>query len=85
MQIIYQGKTRANQPRGLEFPHGFALTQNPKHYSNELETLTLIEKIIQPYVAMKQKEFNLLPTQKALLICHGMSLKAKRRRKSYPN
>ena len=55
MQIIYLGKTKANQPRGLEFPRGFALAQNPKHYSNELETLTLIEKIIEPYVAMKQK------------------------------
>ena len=68
MQIIYQGKTKASQPRGFEFPRGFAVTQNPKHYSNELQTLNLIEKIIQPYVAMKQKEFNLLPTQKALLI-----------------
>ena len=68
MQIIYQGKTKASQPRGFEFPHGFAVTQNPKHYSNELETLNLIEKIIQPYVAMKRKELNLLPTQKTLLI-----------------
>ena len=68
MQIIYQGKTKASQPRGFEFPRGFAVTQNPKHYSNELETLNLIEKIIQPYVAMKRKELNLLPIQKALLI-----------------
>ena len=68
MQIIYQGKTKASQPRGFDFPRGFAVTQNPKHYSNELETLNLIEKIIQPYVAMKRKELNLLPTQKALLI-----------------
>ena len=68
MQIIYQVKTKASQPRGFEFPRGFAVTQNPKHYSNELETLNLIEKIIQPYVAMKRKELNLLPSQKALLI-----------------
>ena len=31
MQIIYQGKTKASQLRGFEFPHGFAVTQNPKH------------------------------------------------------
>ena len=68
MQIIYQGKTKASQPRGFEFPRGFAVTQNPKHYSNELETFNLIEKIIQPYVALKRKELNLPPTQKALLI-----------------
>ena len=68
MQIIFQEKTKASQPRGFEFPRGFAVTQNPKHYSNELETLNLIEKIIRPYVAM-----------------NDISLKAKRRRKSYPN
>ena len=68
MQIIIQGKTKASQPRGFEFPRGFAVTQNPKHYSNEMETLNLIEKIVQPYVAMKRKELNLLSTQKALLI-----------------
>ena len=68
MQIIYQGKTQASQPRGFDFPRGFAVTQNPKHYSNELEALNLLENIIQPYVALKRKELNLQPTQKALLI-----------------
>ena len=51
MQLIYQGETKASQPRGFDFPRGFAVTQNPKHYSNELETLNLLENIIQPYVA----------------------------------
>ena len=68
MQIIYQGKTKASQPRGFDFPRGFAVTQNPKHYSNELETLNLLENINQPYVALKRKELNLPPTQKASLI-----------------
>jgi len=40
MQVIYQGKTSASQPRGFKFPRGFAISQNPKHYSNEDETLT---------------------------------------------
>ena len=53
MQIIYQGKTKASQPRGFDFPRGFVVTQNPKHYSNELETLNLLDNIIQPYVVLK--------------------------------
>ena len=35
MQIIYSGKTRQSDPRGLVFPKGFSVTQNPKHWSNE--------------------------------------------------
>ena len=68
MQIIYQGKTDASQPRGFKFPNGFAISQNPKHYSNEQETLSLIDKIIKPYVEMTRKELKLQPTHKALLI-----------------
>ena len=68
MQIIYQGKTKASQPRGFDFPCGFVVTQNPKHYSNELETLNLLDNIIQPYVVLKRKELNLPATQEALLI-----------------
>ena len=68
MQIIYQGKTKASQPRGFDFPRRFIVTQNPKHYSNELETLNLLNNIIQPYVVLKRKELNLPATQKALLI-----------------
>ena len=48
MQVIYQGKTTASQPRGFKFPKGFTISQNPKHYSNEHETLTLIDKVIAP-------------------------------------
>ena len=46
MQVIYQGKTKASLPRNFVFPKGFCLTQNPKHYSNEEETLKLIDSII---------------------------------------
>ena len=56
MQIIYQGKTQASQPRGFDLPRVFAVTQNPKHYSNELEALNILENIVQPYVALKRKE-----------------------------
>ena len=39
MQVIYSGKTKASQPRDFSFPTGFSITQNPKHWSNEVETL----------------------------------------------
>ena len=68
MQIIYQGKTTASQPRNFQFPKGFFVSQNPKHYSNETETLSLIDKVIKPYVDLKRKEPKLQPIQKALLI-----------------
>ena len=44
------------------------VSQNPKHYSNETETLSLIDTVIKPYVDLKRKELKLQPTQKALLI-----------------
>lgn len=66
MQIIYAGKTKQSQPHGFAFPKGFSLTQNPKHWSNELETLKLIDEVINPYVVNKRKELKLAPTQRAL-------------------
>lgn len=57
----------ASQPRGFKFPHGFAISQNPKHYLNEQETFSLIDKIIKPYVETTRKELKLQPIQKALL------------------
>ena len=68
MQIIYKGKTEASQPRGVKFPSGFLVTQNPKHWSNEAETLNLIEKIINPYVVRKRADLNLPADQKALIV-----------------
>ena len=32
MQVIYQGKTAASQPRGFKFLRGFAISQNPQVY-----------------------------------------------------
>lgn len=61
-------ETPASQPRGFKFPNGFAISQNPKYYSNETGTLTLIDKVIKPYVEQKRKDLKLQPTQKALLV-----------------
>ena len=55
MQVIYQGKTKASLPRNFVFPKGFSLTQNPKHYSNEEETLKLIDSIINPYLVQTRQ------------------------------
>ena len=41
MQIIYAGQS---PPNGFVFPKGFSVTQNPKHWSNEAETLKLIDE-----------------------------------------
>ena len=68
LQVIYGGKTKASLPRGFKFPTGFCLTQNPKHWSNELETIKLIDEVINPYVKKKRSELNLSDTQKALVI-----------------
>lgn len=68
VQIIYAGKTTASQPRGFVFPKGFLVTQNPKHWSNEQETLKLIKEVINPYVIETRKKLNLPPTQKAMII-----------------
>ena len=68
MQIIYQGKTSRSQPVGFKFSNGFAVSQNEKHYSNDAETLSLIDKVFKPFVERKKKELKLPLTQKALLI-----------------
>ena len=72
MQIIYAGKTEAGQPRGVKFPSGFLVTQNPKHWSNETETLNLIEDIINPYVMRNLH----LPDNQRPWLC-GMFLKGR--------
>ena len=68
LQIIYSGKTQKSQPRGFSFPSGFIVSQNPKHWSNQQETLKLIEEIINPYLVKKRAELELPTAQKALVI-----------------
>ena len=68
MQVIYGGKTKASLPRGFSFPKGFCVTQNPKHWSNEEETVKLVNEIINPYIVKKRKDLGLPDDQKALLV-----------------
>ena len=47
MRLIYGGK--ANQsPRQLKFPESFSLSVNPKHYSNTLESIKIIDEVTIP-------------------------------------
>ena len=64
MQVICSGKTKASQPRDFCFPTGFPITQNPKHWSNEVETLKLIDEIIVPYVVKTRADLKLAKIKK---------------------
>ena len=47
--LMPAGKTKASHLRGFTFPIEFCIIQNTKHWSNEEETLKLIDTIINPY------------------------------------
>jgi len=66
-QLIYTGKTQRSLP-SVKFPRGFCLSYNPKHWSNEDETLRLIEEVLVPYVEKVKKEKSLPTSQKSLLL-----------------
>ena len=55
MQLIYWGKTRQSLPR-FKFTNGFSLSWDPKHFSNAMESIKLINEIIIPYVQSQRKE-----------------------------
>ena len=66
MQLIYKGKTTQSLPK-IQFPNGFSLSANLKHYSNETESLKFLKEIILPYVKTERERLG-LETQPALLI-----------------
>ena len=67
LQVIYSGKTNA---RGFVFPKTFCISHNPKHWSNEKETLNLLNEVVNPYVHVVKTRaaLRLDPGQKALMI-----------------
>ena len=67
MQLIYSGKTERSIPKA-KFPRGFSLSANPKHFSNEKESIKLLEEIIIPYVKAERGKLGLEQTRPALLI-----------------
>lgn len=66
-QLIYTGKTERSLPN-VKFPQRFCLAYNPKHWSNEQETLRLIEDVLVPYITKIKEEKSLPATQKSLLL-----------------
>ena len=66
MQLIYGGKTKQSLPR-FKFHDGFLLSYNPKHFSNAMESIKLINEIIIPYVQSQRKELG-KPKQATLVI-----------------
>ena len=51
----------------MKFPEDFSLSANETHYSNEKESLKLLEEIILPYVRKEREKLG-IDNQKVLLI-----------------
>ena len=66
-QLIYTGKTARSLP-SVEFPNGFCLSYNPKHWSNEYETINLLNSVVDPYFCQVREELGLQNDQKALIL-----------------
>ena len=66
-RLIYTGKTQRSLPN-VTFPDGFCLAYNQKHWSNETETIRLIEDVLAPYIEKVKEEKFLPPSQKSLLL-----------------
>ena len=71
-QLIYTGKTSRSLPH-VEFSEGFLLSYNEKHWSNETETFSLVNDVINPYITKTKKELGPPDTQKALLVCDAFT------------
>ena len=67
VQLIYGGKTSKSLPR-VNFPKSFSLSANPKHYSNEQESIKVLEEIIIPYIKKESEQLGMEKDQAALLI-----------------
>ena len=67
VQLIYGGKTSKSLPR-VNFPKSFSLSANPKHYSNEQESIKVLEEIIISYYKKERERLGMVKDQAALLI-----------------
>lgn len=57
MQLIYSGKTTRSIPK-IEFPKGFCLSANQKHFSNEEESVKLMKEIVFHTTKMNKGGWN---------------------------
>ena len=67
VQLIYKGKTSQSLPK-IQFPNGFSLRTNLKHYSNETESLKFLKEIILPCVKTERERLGLKHNQLCLYI-----------------
>ena len=65
-QLIYKGKTTQSLPK-VDFPDGFSLSVNEKHFSNTQELIKFLKEIVIPFVDKKRSELK-NPSQATLLI-----------------
>ena len=65
VQLIYGGKTSKSLPR-VNFLKSFSLSANPKHYSNEQESIKVLE--VTPYVKKEKERLGMEKDQAVLLI-----------------
>ena len=66
-QFIYKGKT-AGSLSNIDFPDGFSLSHSEEHWSNETETIRLINDVLVPYMKKVKEEKAFPRGQKSLLI-----------------
>ena len=65
-QLIYKEKTTQSLPK-IDFPNGFSLSVNEKHFNNTQESIKFLKEIVIPFVDKKRSELKNL-RQAALLI-----------------
>ena len=66
-QHIYTGKSERSLPN-LDLPRRFCLSFNEKHWSNETETIRLINDVLLPYIEKVKTEKAFPEAQKSLLV-----------------
>ena len=64
-QLIYKRKTTQSLPK-IDFPDGFSLSVNKKHFSNTQESIKFLKEIVIPFVDKRRSELK-NPIQAALL------------------
>ena len=67
IQLIYTGTTDLCHPK-VNFPTGFDVTHSANHWANEEKYISLLNKIVFPFVQKKRGSLNMANDSKALLI-----------------
>ena len=70
-QIIQTGKTERCLPKNVKGKENFLFSYNEKHWSNEVETLSLKEKIIASFTENVKRNYSFQMIKKPLLIWDG--------------